>query len=142
MKEVGAPMKYVRIYADAAGRSHFEDVQVAMSPVPSTNGVRSRTGSSMPIGGVLTFTNSVVEGAGLDNEDTPPGEWGPWRRTETAPHFVLWIEGQIDIEVSDGEVRRVGRGEMVLVEDETGDGHRTRKVSASAWTISIPLAPD
>jgi hypothetical protein len=43
----------------------------------------------------------------------------------TAPGRVLavWLDGEVEFEVSDGEVRRVPAGSCVLVEDAHGKGH-------------------
>ena len=39
------------------------------------------------------------------------------------------LQGVLEIEASDGEVRQFGAGTVMLVEDRTGKGHRTRVVS-------------
>ncbi len=38
------------------------------------------------------------------------------------------LDGEIEIEVSDGERRGFRGGDVLLVEDTTGKGHRTRTV--------------
>jgi hypothetical protein len=40
---------------------------------------------------------------------TPPGRL-----------LAVWLDGQVEFETSDGEVRRVTAGKAVLVEDRTG----------------------
>jgi hypothetical protein len=48
--------------------------------------------------------------------------------------------GQIEIEVSDGEVRRFSGGDVLLVEDVDGRGHRTRTTDGnSRRSIFIPI---
>ena len=40
--------------------------------------------------------------------------------------------GELEVQVSDGEIRRFRPGDVVLVEDSRGKGHTTRVVSADA----------
>src|SRR5262245_13498131 len=115
-------MQYVRVYADADGESHFEDIEVAMEPVTTYNGVSTRKGHSAPIGDKLTFTK-------VDPDDGSLGEWGVWH-PDTHSQFVVWLAGEVDVEASDGEVRRFGPGQMLLIDDTTGKGHRNRRLSA------------
>ena len=37
--------------------------------------------------------------------------------------FVVFISGHVKVELSDGESRTVGAGDVVLFEDTTGGGH-------------------
>ena len=58
----------------------------------------------------------------------PPGWYGDWH---PAPRRQYWVHiaGQIDVEVSDGEIRRFNPGDVGLLEDVTGKGHVTRVIS-------------
>jgi hypothetical protein len=38
----------------------------------------------------------------------------------------IWLDGEVEFETSDGEVRRVSGGKAVLVEDTHGKGHISR----------------
>ena len=42
--------------------------------------------------------------------------------------FIVHLEGAVEVEASDGERRRFGPGDVVLVEDLEGRGHVTRWV--------------
>ena len=42
--------------------------------------------------------------------------------------FIVSLTGRIEVEVSDGEVRRFGPGAVTLVEDTHGKGHITRSL--------------
>ena len=108
-------MQYTRIYADPDGESHFEDVAVALTandfapPAPPLN-------VSVPI-----------PAAHLVFIALPPGWYGDWH---PAPRRQYWVQiaGQLDAEVSDGEVRRFNPGDVGLLEDVTGKGHTTRVI--------------
>ena len=48
----------------------------------------------------------------------------------TAPQkqYIVLLEGEIEIETSLGNKRIFGPGEVLLVEDTTGKGHKTRNL--------------
>ena len=55
--------------------------------------------------------------------------------------FIVLLDGEIEVEVTSGETRRFKGGDVLLVEDTTGTGHRTRNVSERVRTsLFIPLA--
>jgi hypothetical protein len=57
--------------------------------------------------------------------------------------FVLVLVGELEVEVSDGEVRRFAPGSLILVEDTWGKGHVSRVVGAErGMAAAIPLAGD
>ena len=109
-------MQYTRIYADPKGESHFDEVSVALiendfaPPAPPLN-----VSAPIPAAQIVFVT-------------MPPGWYGDWHQ---APRRQYWfhIAGQIDVEVSDGEVRRFNPGDVGLIEDVTGKGHVTRVIS-------------
>ena len=44
--------------------------------------------------------------------------------------FIVLLDGAMEIEASDGERRTFRGGEVLLMEDTTGRGHRTRHLEA------------
>jgi len=42
--------------------------------------------------------------------------------------FIIMLDGEIEIETSRGEKRRFRAGDILLAEDTTGKGHRTRSI--------------
>jgi len=106
---------YTRIYTDADGETHFEDVTLptarTQSPVST-----AQADLAAPIAvGEATFRRVVV--------DHPPEPHCAPRR-----QFVINLAGTSEVEVSDGEVRRFPPGAVVLVDDLAGKGHTTRRV--------------
>ncbi len=101
-------MKITRIYSDAQGESHFEEVNVALEDA----GTIGRLSEPLPV------TSMVFR------ENEPGYDYG-WH---TAPRrqYIVLLDGEIEIEISTGEKRRFAGGEILLVEDVTGKGHRTR----------------
>lgn len=115
-------MRYFRIYAGADGESHFEDVDVG----PHGQSSGSDLSELYPATGVI-FRRSPADQY-LD--------WHPAPRRQ----FVVTLSGTAEVEASDGEVRSIGPGTVMLAEDVTGKGHITRAVGGSERTsLFIPL---
>lgn len=120
-------MRYTRLYSDAAGESHFEDVELALHREPSSFSAGEWLISELvPVRGLL-FRRVTVE-----HGDTP--HVAPRRQ------FIVHLAGEAEVEASDGEVRRFGPGSVLLVEDLTGKGHTTRRVGDTVReTLFVPL---
>jgi hypothetical protein len=104
-------MKYVRLYPDQNGESHFAEAEMELSPIPG----RSSHGHAWNSGEAIFLASTSGSGSDLD-------EW----HNAPARQFVVTLSGTTEIEASDGDVRRFGPGEVLLVEDISGKGHRTR----------------
>jgi hypothetical protein len=60
----------------------------------------------------------------------------------TAPRrqYIVLLDGEIEITVSDGEMRRFAGGDILRMEDTFGRGHKTRHTRAqSRRSLFIPL---
>ena len=108
-------MFYVRIYVDADGESHFEDVEVELRPM--------QFAPPAPPLDLSTFWPAAQYGFVHAASDWT-GDWHP------TPHrqLRLVIAGESEDEVSDGTVRRFGPGSVTLMEDTTGKGHHSRPI--------------
>jgi quercetin dioxygenase-like cupin family protein len=122
------PMKYVRIYADPSGESHFEDVEVAFSPIDAVPPVPPILVSPFTPAAQLAFVHCL------------PGGGGDW---QTAPRrqFLFLLAGENETEVSDGEVRHFGPGSIVLLEDTAGKGHNGRFVGTDDILLVLVELP-
>ncbi len=118
-------MKYLRLYAGPDGETHFEDVEFELEPLPGRNGV----GSAWPASAAI-FLAPRESSAAL----------AAWHNAP-ARQFVVQLSGEAEYEASDGEVRRLGPGGVMLVEDTTGKGHRARHFGERT-AIHIPLSGD
>jgi hypothetical protein len=117
-------MKYTRIYADANGETHLEDVEPPMKDA----GNASMMSEMMAAKGVI-FRESNSEEYFIDWHNAP-------RR-----QFVVNLTGEVEITVSDGEKRHFGPGSILLAEDVSGKGHISRGVGKSERrTLFVPLA--
>ena len=122
-------MKYVRIYTDPSGESHFEDVEVALSPLPAESAAPPILVSSFIAANLLAFARC------------PPSRDGDW---QTAPRrqFLFLLAGENETEVSDGEVRHFGPGSIVLLEDTSGKGHNGHFVGIEDALVALLELPD
>lgn len=116
-------MIITRIYATPDGESHFQEVEVALEEA----GEIGRLSEAWPAGSV-TFRET---GSDYDYDWHHPPE----------RQLVLLLDGAIEIEVSGGETRRFAGGDVLLAEDLTGRGHRTRAVEPGvrrSLFVSLP----
>jgi hypothetical protein len=122
-------MKYVRLYADSNGESHFEDVTVDL-----TLGDYSPPTPPISISPFVAATQVGFLSA-------PPGWIGEWHPVPRR-HMFFYLIGEMEVEVSDGEVRRFRAGSVVLCEDTGGRGHTTRIVGSEDVITAAVHVPD
>ena len=106
-------MKVTRIYTGADGHSHFEDIEVEIGKLQTGEGIVFR--------------------------HAPPGDvqdWHPAPRRQ----YIINLDAGVDITASDGEKRRIGAGEIVLVEDTWGKGHLSKAVDGKIRNcVFVPI---
>ncbi len=120
-------MDYVRIWADDDGESHFGEVVLDHTISPSEPGVAELwISEAVPVEDVQFVT--VKAGA-----QDPDWHRGPRRQ------FVVFLDGWVEITVSDGEVRRLPAGSTVLVDDLHGRGHVTEHEPGNRRVLLLPL---
>ena len=70
---------------------------------------------------------------------SPSGWFGDWHPSPNR-QCIFIISGELEVEVSDGEIRKFVPGNIILVEDTTGKGHISRVVSEKrSYCIAITL---
>lgn len=111
-------MKFRRVYADAEGESHFEEVEVAFRVAEFVPG--------KPVTG-LSPASRATEVAFAQVPADWEGGWHPTPRRQ----FGVIVSGAMDIRASDGELRRFTPGSVFLLEDTTGKGHNTLAVGGT-----------
>src|SRR5438067_12008062 len=98
-------MKIHRLFADRNGESHFETVEIPLTESSRAGRLSARlpaTGSSF---------REVQPDYDLD--------WHPAPRRQ----YIINLDAGVQITASDGDARRIGAGEVLLVEDTHGKGH-------------------
>jgi hypothetical protein len=104
-------MQYTRIYVDKEGNSHFEVVDVPLTD----KGLVGALSAPMPVKNVIF------------RENKKDYDWD--FHTAPARQFIILLDGEIEIMTSLGEVRQFKAGDILLVEDTTGKGHKTKNIS-------------
>ena len=107
----------IRLYTGDDGQAHFEDLNV-------------------PAGERETV--ALKPGADMAFRRIPDGSFIDWH---TAPRlqYVIVLSGQMEIGIGDGTKRMLNPGDILQVEDLTGQGHTTRSVGNRIMAY-VPLA--
>ncbi|HEU0168895.1 MAG TPA: cupin domain-containing protein [Chloroflexota bacterium] len=108
--------RYLRLYTDEAGESHFAEVEV---PLPEVD--FAPPAAPMTFARLFGATDCGFLGA--------PAHWdGKALHPSPRRMLLLVLVGECEVTASDGEVRRVGPSSVLLQEDTSGRGHSTRVV--------------
>ena len=119
---------FLRLYADEAGESRVEEASVDLE----------RTPYAPPAPDLLLSKPFPAAAAAFLT--FPRGWSGTWHVTPRRQLMVV-LSGLIEVEMSDGSVRRVGPGTVGLLEDTSGQGHVTRVVGDEpVEALVVPLA--
>ncbi|HVA25855.1 MAG TPA: hypothetical protein VMW62_15860 [Chloroflexota bacterium] len=103
-------MKYPTTYATPDGESHFGEAEMAESPTMD---------AQTPLTGVKgVFVRRTA------------ANWSVDRHTAPRRQLVIPLQGTMEIQTSDGQVRQFGPGAMFLAGDTSGRGHTTRSVGS------------
>ncbi|HEX7757843.1 MAG TPA: hypothetical protein VF421_21015 [Niabella sp.] len=99
-----------RIYSDANGESRFEELEIPLNEK-----------------GDIGLLSDALETRKMIFREVPPGYDYDFH---TAPQrqYIILLDGSIEIETSVGEKRVFNGGDILLVEDTEGKGHRTRNL--------------
>ena len=119
---------YIRLYTDDKGETHFGDGKITLK------------GESF-MGGppVLIAELAFAKGTKPQLAHIPAGSSYDWHNS-AARQFIFVVQGHVDFTASDGSVREVTPGSLILFEDLAGKGHKTRaKGPDDHIALIIPL---
>ncbi|CAN1573261.1 hypothetical protein MCETHM1_03428 [Flavobacteriaceae bacterium] len=102
--------KVTRIYADEKGESHFEEIKIKLKDK-----------------GDIGFLSELEETVGIVFRKVSPEYDYDFHKAPNRQYIILQ-DGTIEIETSLGEKRIFEQGDILLVEDTTGKGHKTRNL--------------
>jgi len=103
-------MKITRIYTGDDGESHFENLDIELSPTAT---------------GALSEPRDVTK---IIFRETSP-DYDLDFHTAPRRQYIINLSGGVEIEVGDGSKRLIPAGEILLAEDTTGHGHISRAVN-------------
>jgi len=101
--------KLLNLWADEDGISHFREIEYAMHPIPQGGAV------SDPVAATNIWFRQTEQDQDMD--------WHPAPRKQLV---ITLMGGVAELTASDGEVRHIHPGQVVLVEDTFGKGHKSR----------------
>lgn len=102
--------KVTKILADENGGSRFENVKIPLKE-----------------SGEIGFLSALIPAKGIIFREVLPSYDFDYHN---APHrqYIVLLDGEIEIETSLGEKRSFGAGEILLMEDTEGKGHKTQNL--------------
>lgn len=111
---------YTILLTDQNGNSCFQKAKKELNP--------AKVGFTSHI----IPTHNVFFGKGTDKEQ----DWhNPAQRL-----FIIVLSGVMQIETSSGEIKNFSSGEVLLIQDLTGKGHKTRSLNEEPVNyLAIPL---
>ncbi len=115
-------MIITKISCDDAGNSFFEDVEIDIMD----KGQIGKLSQDFPVKSLVFRENE-------------PGYDYDWH---TAPRrqYIVILEGAISIEVTSGEIREFHQGDVFIVADTTGKGHKSKSIDGKARkSLFIPF---
>ena len=104
-------MKATRIYTDEDEETHFEDFDIPLKD-----------------SGEIGLLSNLHRATGIIFRETSEDYDYLWHNAPRR-QYVIMLEGQVDITVSDGEIRRFSDGDVLLLEDTSGKGHYSKAVN-------------
>ena len=122
--------KYIRLYSDEKGESHFEDLETELVPVDF-----APPAAPLNIAQFLPATQSVWVGA-------PVGWAGDEPHPSPRRQIFCTLQGEYEVTASDGTVRNLPTGGVLLLENTSGKGHTTRVTSKQDVLILADVLAD
>lgn len=119
----------LRIWASEDGESHLEDVALAFEE-----------SDFLPSAPSMLLTPQE-KASGYFIARAPAGLELDWHAAPVR-ELAVYLTGQGEIEASDGTIRPVEPGTILLVEDTTGIGHKTRVTGTEEMLVVIVTLPD
>ncbi len=105
--------RITRVYTGDDGESHFEELEVDL-----TAGDRAGIGR----------LSELWPATGVVFRETGPEYDLDWHQAPRRQLVVMLSGGGVEIEVGSGERRRLRAGDILLAEDTSGRGHRSRAI--------------
>ena len=103
-------MRVTRIYSGDDGESHFEDIEIPLRDL-----------------GEIGKLSALVNATGMIFRETD-GTYDYDFHCAPRRQYVINLDAPVEVEIGDGTKRVIAGGEILLAEDTTGRGHRSRAV--------------
>ncbi len=117
-------MKITRVYSGDDGESHFGEVEIPLEDL-----------------GAIGAISPLFPGSGVIFRQTGGDYDLDWHAAPRRQLVVMLSGGGVELEVGSGETRRLHAGDVLLAEDTTGHGHKSRAIDAQPRvSLFLPLA--
>ena len=115
-------MRVHNLYTDASGQSHFRDIEIEWVE----KGRAGKLSKRLPATGIIF--REVQPDYDLD--------WHPAPRRQ----YIINLDAGVELTASDGVSRKIGAGEVILVEDTSGKGHLSKSINNQMrHSIFVPI---
>ncbi|MFC1991106.1 hypothetical protein ACFLU9_03035 [Chloroflexota bacterium] len=112
--------KVTHMFTGSDGESHFKDIMI-----PFENSI-------VDIG----QSSEIMKASGLIFGELESNYEQSWHNAPRR-QFIITLEGEGEYEIGDGTKRRFGPGDILLAEDTTGRGHKSRDVNSQPRKIIV-----
>jgi quercetin dioxygenase-like cupin family protein len=126
---MGAPLKVLRLFADASGASCFDSFEIARD-------LRDFAPPALPL-----LASDVKTATGYAVLRLPVG-WIGDRHPSPKRQILFCLAGKVRITADIGEPRTVAMGEAWMMEDTAGSGHTTEVISDVPFDAVVVQLPD
>ncbi|GAA4153703.1 hypothetical protein GCM10022217_09760 [Chryseobacterium ginsenosidimutans] len=109
-------MKITKIFSDEKGESHFEDVEIPLTDQ-----------------GEIGFLSEDINVKKLQFR-TVSADYDYDFHCAPQKQYIVLLDGGIEVETSLGNRRQFKTGEILLVEDTSGKGHKTKNLEKKERT--------
>ncbi|KQM41931.1 hypothetical protein [Chryseobacterium sp. Leaf201] len=109
-------MKITKIFSDENGESHFEDLEIPLIDQ-----------------GEIGFLSEDIQVKRLQFR-TVSADYDYNFHCAPQKQYIVLLDGGVEIETSSGEIRKFRTGEILLVEDTSGKGHKTKNLERKERT--------
>jgi len=108
----------VRIYTGDGGQTHFEDLHIPANEIENV---------------------AIAAGSNLVFRRFPADYFSDWHCAPRQQYIII-LSGQMEIGIGDGTKRRFGPGDVVLADDQTGQGHTTASLGEPRVSATVAVA--
>ncbi len=104
-------MRITRLYTGSDNESHFEEIEIDLDDA-----------------GEIGQLSKQIKATGIIFRRTGPDYDYDWHNAPRR-QYIIMLDGAVDVETGDGTARRFSTGDILLAEDTTGRGHKSKAVN-------------
>ena len=121
-------MRFVHVFGDADGETHFADVELPSTPAPGH--------------GNVAFLELPVERMGYAEYPADQEEIMPGFHETPGRHFITPLRGGFEVWVTNGSSRRITAGDLIFFDDLGSKGHLTKQLPGEPRINLVLTVPD